>query len=171
MNNEQNDKVKQMFLQARRFKNAGAVLADKWSETDDIDLYVAPFIVNSSFAIELYLKCIYMIENGKEPNRVHKLDLLYKKLSRESKDSIAAIFMLVNERSGSYHALKDKVPGFDWSIEGVLASASQAFVNWRYSFEGNLTSFSSPQSIFIALESCIFMLREDLNNEPQPIVP
>ncbi|OGX78214.1 hypothetical protein A6395_13410 [Exiguobacterium sp. SH31] len=168
MSNTQTDKARQIFLQARRFTNAGGILGDKISETNDLDLYLAPFIVNTSFAIELYLKCIYVIEQDKEPKFIHHLDELYNKLSKESKGYISTVFEMINQTEHSYHALKDKVPDFDWSIEGVLRSSSKAFVNWRYSFQSEVTGFPSSRAVISALEACIFILREDLNDTPQP---
>ncbi|KTR27887.1 hypothetical protein RSA11_04275 [Exiguobacterium indicum] len=163
------DKAKLIFEQARRFRNAGAILGNKLSETSDPGLYMAPFIVNSSFAIELYLKCIYVIETKEEPKYVHKLEQLFDNLSDFSQFITSDIFSRLNEQEGSYHALKDKVPDFDWSLRGVLESASQAFVKWRYSFDGDITSFPSAGAVINALEACIFVLREDLNDIPQEI--
>ena len=58
------DTAKQIFLQAKRFRNAGNLISNALGETNDVDLDIAPFIVNAAFSTELYLKCIYVLEYG-----------------------------------------------------------------------------------------------------------
>lgn len=102
----------------------------------DLQLVVAQ-IVNSSFASELYLKCIILIETGDVP-RGHDLAKLFDKLKRETKDSIeskwnterakrSAAFDEIDRRAGS--------PVTARTLLDALTKEGRAFEIWRYGYE------------------------------------
>lgn len=157
------DKAKDIFLQGYRFRNAGLELGTK--AMTEMNLYGTPFIVNMAFAMELYLKCIYQLENkNKKIPNLHELDKLFNVLSDDTKDFASKVFTVINEDLQTYKDIKDQIPDFEWTLSNVLLEGSRAFIQWRYSYEGGrLPNFLSVKAMVIALESTIFWLREDLS--------
>lgn len=166
------DTAKQIFLQAKRFRNAGNLISNALGETNDVDLHIAPFIVNAAFSTELYLKCIYVLEYGKLPKekKTHKLDDLFRSLSQESKDTISGFFEALNSMDPVHQEMKKHVPDVDESLEGVLKGASNAFRNWRYNYEMKPTSFQSSNSVMTAMEVRIFELKPEWNKAPRNVL-
>lgn len=159
------DLAKDVFIQAYRFRSTARVIGDlvRYGDEKNLDLYSDPFVVNASFSIELYLKCIGIIESGDEKTPyIHELDKLYDALSVEIQNKLSDVFIKENEKLGSYHLVKKNGFDFDWSLRNVLKESSKAFVKWRYSYEGNLPDIISIKAVIFALETIIFELREDL---------
>lgn len=77
---------------------------------------LVPAVVCTAFGIELCLKAIITIENGKATG--HELLKLFIKLSPQSKTALAAAL-----------SLEEK------SLRQKLSSISGAFVEWRYIYE------------------------------------
>lgn len=168
LSNTQVDTAKQIFLQARRFRNAGNLISQALSQTNDVDMHIGPIIVNKAFATELYLKCIYYIEKGRAPKKGgHDLGKLFRQLSNESRDTISGYFEALNSMDPLHLELKKHVPELDESLEKILDAASHAFVSWRYNYEYKPTSFQSSSSVLTAMEICIFQYRPEWNDTPQ----
>ena len=87
-------------------------------ERKNAESYI-PYIVNMSFATELFLKLL-LIENGKTIDEVtkssHKLFDLYNQLTQKQKDKI-------------YNSFKRPMV---YSIQNEFQRANNAFVRWRY---------------------------------------
>ena len=87
-------------------------------ENKNVESYI-PYIVNMSFATELFLKLL-LIENGKTAGEVkklsHHLSDLYEQLTDEQKNAI-------------YKSFKQPMI---YSIPNELKRANDAFVRWRY---------------------------------------
>lgn len=156
------DIAKDIFLQGYRFRSSALVLGKKAME--EANLYGTPFVVNCALAVELYLKCIYKLENkNKQIPNLHELDKLFNVISDDAKDFASKIFSETNENLQSYKDIKDKIPTFEWTLSNVLSEGSKAFIQWRYSYERKqLPNFLSVKAVIVALESTIFALREDL---------
>lgn len=152
--------VKSIFTQANNFLAASNALNEKLSETDDIGTYIGPIITNTAFTIELYIKCIYMIEK-RQPVQGHFLDKLYRKLSKESRDIIEAIYDMLVPQSQTIMMLKQQVPDMKIDLDSVLKEMSGAFVKWRYSYEGNLTGFPASGPVIDALRGRIKILKPE----------
>jgi hypothetical protein len=152
--------AKDIYNSANNFLAAANVLNEKLSETNDIGTYIAPIITNTAFTIELYLKCIYMIEKGR-PTQGHYLDKLYGQLSKESRDMIEAIYDMLVSQSPTVMILKQKVPDMRTDLNSVLKEMSRAFIKWRYSYEGNITGFPASGPIIDALRTRIKMLKPE----------
>ncbi|WP_342577665.1 hypothetical protein [Psychrobacillus sp. FSL K6-2843] len=152
--------AKSIYNTANSFLAASNALNEKLSYTNDIDTYIAPIITNTSFCIELYIKCIYMIEKG-QPIHGHFLDKLYRKLSKESRDIIEALYDMLLQQSPSDIALKQKAPGMKSDIGTVLEDMAGAFIKWRYRHEGGLTGFQASGPIIDALRHRIKMLEPE----------
>lgn len=154
---------KDIYESANNFYLASLAVNEKLSKTDDIQVYIAPITTLTSFSIELYLKCIYMIENNKPAENIHGLDKLFDALGDESKllikffyDNFIQQDLLVNE-------LKKQVPELNTNLEDVLKESSKAFIKWRYSYEKNLCDFPSGTTIINALKARIKTLKPDWN--------
>ena len=87
-------------------------------ERKNVESYI-PYIVNMTFATELFLKLL-LIESGKTIDAVvklgHSLSNLYKELTVEQQEIIYKLFK------------QPKV----YSISNELARADTAFIRWRY---------------------------------------
>lgn len=150
--------AKNIYDSANKFKVASDALSEKLSLTNDVETYIAPFIVNAAFSIELYLKCLYMIENNKPSRYTHNFFDIYKHLSNDSKGFIEAVFNMLLEQDSLFKELQKRIPSTDTEFESILREAGNAFARWRYSYEGKLTSFPSSNSIITALILRIKML-------------
>lgn len=76
-----------------------------------------------AFAIELYLKTIYVLETMKEPVREHKYNDLFNKLSYESQQQIREQFIK--------HYVGDE------SFDDLLNYYSNTFQELRYAYEAH----------------------------------
>lgn len=84
---------------------------------------LCPMIVSYAFAAELYLKALATLGSGRTPIRGHKLQVLYGRLSDTVRASIATAYKARTGRTAI-------------DLNGDLRAFSDAFVDWRYVFEG-----------------------------------
>ncbi|MBU0809520.1 MAG: hypothetical protein KKD30_16625 [Gammaproteobacteria bacterium] len=142
-----------VYYKAEGFHIAAKILFD----SEELKHRGAPFIINATFALELYLKCLLSktIFEGPETheegytsyNRVfsksehtgigHDLSNLYQQLPEEAR---AGIEKANKELSG-----KD-------SLSNFFNKNKAHFVSWRYSFEGNAEPYCA-QDVISALEA------------------
>jgi hypothetical protein len=153
--------AKDIYTTANNFLAASNVISQKLSETNDVGTYIAPFVTVTSFAIELYLKCIYMIETGKPAPNIHDLNQLYRKLGEESKIVIEMVYNMLVQQDPTVNALKEKVPEMKTDLDSVLKEISGAFIKWRYSYEKKLTGFPASGPIINALKGRIKILKPE----------
>jgi hypothetical protein len=97
-----------------------------------------PFIVIIAFCAELYLKCLLMLETG---NYVvgHDLERLYSQVSALRRARIKEFFNEVFIRAAYERILQEKglpIDPLELEIEGALRRLNNAFVEYRYVFEG-----------------------------------
>lgn len=85
---------------------------------------IVPFVVNSAFAIELFLKALH--EKYGSAKRGHKLLVLYDQLPS---DAIARI------RVASAAIAASTSPPVFYDARQVLVSLNSAFEDWRYLYE------------------------------------
>ena len=113
----------QMFRHACAFSECADLALDKFRhDTADIEWYSTPAVVNSAFACEVYLKALlkyYDIPIKKE----HKIKELYEMLPEEARDWIKPTVM---NQCGRWTD--------QWGHE-LLENISNAFIEWRYSYE------------------------------------
>lgn len=166
-----NYQAKGIYDAAHNFLVASNTLNEKLSETNDLSTYLAPYITVSSFSIELFLKCLYALEKGKKAKNIHKLYQLYDALSDDSKIIIKMLYEMYAEKDPSLIVLKSKVPEMKTDLEDILKDMSNAFVNWRYSYEGNLTSFQGSGPIINAIIGRISMLQPDWFEKKEDLLP
>ncbi len=123
--------VKQLSLAQRTFRQAAAfngVAAQIWPQlrTDNPALanVAAPFVVNITFAIELFLKTIAALEERKV--RGHQLDALFRSLPVSVQGTLEHRFPTALRHYGFQE---------EKSLSEALADAGNAFVEWRYTHE------------------------------------
>lgn len=98
---------------------------------------------NQAFALELYFKCLYFIDNG-ALLRGHKLkDELFDNLSLERQQTIENYFNDLKKSDHSFQEAITEQKELDISFNEALTSSSNAFVNLRYVFEIESSKMSS----------------------------
>ena len=105
---------------------------------------VVPFVVNSAFSIELYLKTLHHLRGTSV--RGHSLLAIYDALSDESRDMVVSIA----QRHG---------PGYQVTVasgdtfRGFVAELDTAFVDWRYCYETGQTSRINVQPMILVMKA------------------
>ena len=114
-----------LVYQAKAFYNAFIALEQISDPVDDPMLLLIPRIVNGAFAIEITLKAI-LTEQGINYGREHNIKVLFDLLPQ-------------GIRNDMWSYLASKKPEYTdiQKCEKELVIMSDAFVKWRYCFEGN----------------------------------
>ena len=76
--------------------------------------YPVQFFVNSIFAIELYLKTIYLANNKKYIKDIHNLEELFNIIPQKDRKSLNSL---------------------QSNIKNILEEYSNSYIKWRYSYE------------------------------------
>lgn len=129
-----------VLLSAERVWLGNGVLADKMNH-GDIRL-VEPFVVLGALALELYFKGLHAIEHNGAVTHGHNLHDLFHRLSDESRLKITDEYnrLLPQSQTATELMKRSHRPAADFSIENVLKEDGEAFVRWRYSYEGGKLS-------------------------------
>lgn len=131
-----------MFRQALSFATTSAYLYERdLLKVPRNGLSVAPFVVNSALAIELYLKTLGQLYSVKL--RGHDLLTLFDKLPPEAVDALRANFEKSSRRC-EIRTIAD--------YREALAALRLAFVEWRYVYE-------KERSSTITFEPLIFVMQ------------
>jgi hypothetical protein len=93
----------------------------------------SPSMVLSAFAIELFLKCMLLLE-GKEIDRIHALNVLFRRLSHNQKRRIEEVWErearpkvdMLNRQFGLAHPT---------DLPNALVTCGRAFEHMRYGYE------------------------------------
>jgi len=100
--------------------------------------------IMAALSLELYFKCIYLIENGKEfkvnGNRSHDFKKLFEDLDEKTKDLIVSYYnILISTRDLSdIKAIEKKMVGkhiINTSFHSIIENWSNVFIKFRYSYE------------------------------------
>ena len=93
----------------------------------------SPSMVLSAFAIELFLKCLLLLE-GKELDRTHTLNVLFRKLSHKRKRRIEEVWD--KEARPKVDTLRRKFGlSHPSDLSNALATCGKAFEHMRYGYE------------------------------------
>ncbi|MCL9783631.1 hypothetical protein M9194_19590 [Vibrio sp. S4M6] len=144
----QQSKVQKMLMQARAFNMTCRGLHKSHLDKHPIKPEFAPaFIVNATFACEVYIKRIYELRK-KEYKETHSLSVLYKQLHNKDQYQINKVYKQLRKQNDA-----DKSPE---QIKEAIKTIANAFVDWRYLYEkkGSLGSVNAGTVflIIIALE-------------------
>lgn len=114
----------EMFRHACTFCECADMALNKVQhDTADIGFYTSPIAINSAFACEVFLKAMLKYQESETP-KSHKLRELYNALPDELQERIK------QDVSGGYSDMWRNAWGRDY-----LDEISNAFVEWRYSYE------------------------------------
>lgn len=144
-------------------QKAQAILISEFAanKTSDksIGLQYAKY-VNHSYAVELLLKCIMIIEN-KRFFAGHALLDLYKLLDSDTQIQLFEIYKKCNHirRNMTYFGMFEEV-----TIVMVLEEAKEAFKDFRYLFEGRSTPKYNLDLVVACLEKYIFQIKPELRD-------
>jgi hypothetical protein len=132
------ENVRGMLGTAETFRRAGRILNDNIPK--DLALS-APSIVLAAFALEIYLKAFIALEKGAFPGNTHDLASLFSKLSKESQDGVKRMWAYGDPNLISFRKDIERQMGVSYTFDERLKMSAKAFIGFRYSFEGNNSSF------------------------------
>lgn len=123
--------IESIYNTAQQFENTANYLAQQ------IPLSmpkppVIPFAVNVTFSVEMYLKCLILIETKEPPKKIHELHDLYKSLSNDSQTSIRMEFEKLTQNSPFQNTKGTPFATMKIDIDSVLQRMNRTFVGWRY---------------------------------------
>ncbi|EGQ9189780.1 hypothetical protein V9K20_003564 [Vibrio cholerae] len=129
-----------IYYQAEAFHIAALTLY----QAEAMEYRGAPFIVNASFALELYLKAFDGETVFKESSEYCEFVTQYKQVVSKGNTQGHGLSSLFNRLAQEY---KDKIVSqlvgltFQWTPEMFFEKYNNHFVSWRYGFEGNRSSY------------------------------
>lgn len=119
-------KAEDAFLLACNFRNVARLCAGDYPSKEAVTCkYIVPEIVNLSFSCELFMKSI-LISEKTAYQRDHKLNILFDLLSPPAQEHIIM-------------EIKKKVIFESVSFHEMLERNANAFYEWRYFFELDVT--------------------------------
>ena len=139
-----------LFRHAEAFEHASVRLSPSRDESPEA---LAPYVVNSVFALELYLKCLLVVVKGKYP-QVHSVQALFFDLPEDEIRRVRKLHQRIfrahavgaraglgrgekHRRSGrrGHHEPADLDVQADERFDAILAGAKDAFTVARYRYE------------------------------------
>jgi len=159
-----NDTEKAMLAAARRFDLAAEKMNPAQSGITDL---LIPSWVNAALALEILLKCLHLIDRGKQFGRTHDLSKIFCGLREETRDSLETAFTtLLRDRDMSDVTKIEEHSGISVPLDlpENLRQASSVFVEGRYIYEVGIGpwSFMFYPEIRRVLLDQIVGLRPDL---------
>lgn len=134
-----------LVYQAKSFYNAYIALNQIRTPEDEL-LYLVPEMVNGALSVELTLKAI-LTEQNIPYEHEHNLKILFDKLPLHIQNMI-------------WYYVAQKAPMYSdhTKCENELLLMSEAFVQWRYVFEGNLAAAFEPSFLAVFANAAIFVM-------------
>jgi hypothetical protein len=126
------------------FKNAEAYfkvyrLVSQQQENNHYSLpMIEASLTNHAFACELYLKCIYCIENNESTER-HEPHLVFEKLKLQTQQAIAEIYYKIQE---SPESKSQHIGMANTDLISILTEAKTAYQRFRYAYEARSDAFA-----------------------------
>jgi hypothetical protein len=120
--------------------------------------FLIPAVVCSAFSVELFIKCLVMVEGGKAPQR-HDLKMLFSRLTPDSRAAIAQRFDELIAASPTAQAIKAQFPNVLLALDDVLDTVDRVFEHWRYAYEGQAGSVYGLGELGQAVRERILELR------------
>ncbi len=156
-NAKQKEQFELTLHQANNFANVAAQIFHKHlnKKINEIDpSYLAPFIVNSTFSLELFLKTLHQSHKTKSFNRVsgeHNLKELYfslpGKIQNKLKQSVINCLLAQNK------------PADNIVLDDRVRELANAFVDWRYMHEKDTLKIRAFNDLIIIMgafyNSCV----------------
>jgi HEPN domain-containing protein len=123
------------FMNAERFRISDRHLRSV-GDLQLLNVMGTPAMVMGTFAIELYLKCILLLEKGAASD-THHLQALYRDISEETKAKLVALWKAEVPKQEPFWAEIEKQSGskFSRELNETLKDGSRAFTELRYLHE------------------------------------
>jgi hypothetical protein len=145
-------KVQAMFRQALSFATTAAHLHERdLVKTPRNGLSIAPFVVNSAFAVELYLKTLHELEGTAV--RGHEVLDLYDRLNDATR---AVVVKHALENASGYGVKLTTADQF----RSFVAELNNSFVDWRYCYETGKTGTVTIQPAIVVMKAVHEACRE-----------
>jgi hypothetical protein len=133
----------------------------------DMDM-VNPYVTNAAFSLELYLKVLLYVEQGRWIGG-HQLNGLFAGLTKQSKAAIRTRFNSLIADNPGYAPIRSHIRSettmkkFEWDLDVLLGNSSNAFVDFRYAFDNGVGWFAGFWELKEALISRIVELRPEMD--------
>jgi hypothetical protein len=125
---------KVLFDHASKFLYADEyILRGKHITAQQVELIAQPSMVISAFTIELFLKCILLLEEQEVPD-IHSLSGLFKRISHKRKRRIDELW---ERHARPFLAGFATSQGVPTDLSNALFQCSLAFQRLRYAYETN----------------------------------
>jgi len=140
-------KVKQIinpevFYKAEAFHITAKIIVNN----EKLKFHGAPFIVNSTLAIELYLKS--MLSNKCFGNLKHgKYSLVYSEVKKGH--DLVSLFSKIPDNLKKQLSKRCSETTSKIEILNFLKEYKDHFINWRYSFEGKARYYKPNEILFV----------------------
>lgn len=139
-----------------------------------------PILFNQAFALELYLKCLIFLTNGKKAGKTHELSKLYlllDKIHQEQIDSLfnKQIFIKRIKRSGvklksRWKETKFKgKPSLNYTIEEILTFSNFSIMEHRYPFDYASKRYYGIGYLSNAVLEYIIQLKPEWKSKAEPL--
>jgi hypothetical protein len=125
---------KDVFDQATRFAYADRFLRQSNLDVDKLILMSNPSMVLSSFASELFLKCILHLDGGHAPP-THRLDILFRQLGNRRKRRIQELWAAHFKTNAQLYAPTIQISKMSDNLTNCLKDCGDAFMLLRYAYE------------------------------------
>jgi len=131
------------------------------SSTSDLSLVPTsiPSIINAVFAVELYLKCLLVIDNRPRPQK-HELSMLFDNLLDDRKKSVEELYLETAKKSPGEYSLPPLAHG-DYAIRHWLKDNENVFIEMRYVYELASCRGGNPFAPLNALRGVILRIKPD----------
>jgi hypothetical protein len=130
-----------IFLTADAYFESAKILRRSLSPVDmnNLEDFQYVLVANHSFALELFLKCLLVMDRQKVPHH-HRLDDLFKGLLPSTRDMIRNCYMDILEKDpakAEYARLRGvgEDPEKTFALDNALAASSRAFEYSRYPYD------------------------------------
>ncbi len=133
-----------MFRVAEEFRQAGGLCTTHMSaERFDGERYhfLCPAAVLDVFSLEIYLKCLYVLEKHSEPKPTHDLVKLFRKISKPAQAEIRRRYENASDKEKELREAFFAKIGKSYSFDEILKEDRDAFEVIRYRYEHDKWSF------------------------------
>lgn len=139
-----------------------------------------PILFNQAFALELYLKCLIFLTNGKKAGNTHELKKLYLLLNTEQQQQIESlfnnqIFIKRIKRAGRQLRPRWKETKFkgkrslNYTIEEILTFSNFSVMEHRYPFDYSSKIYYGIGDLTQAVLKYIIQLKPEWKSQTEPL--
>jgi len=119
---------KGVFQTAEVFRASSIILGNQGPN------YMFPMVICAAFSLELYMKCLILIEGG--ASKGHDLKDLFSKTTSASQKKVRESYEPYKAKADAMYAAFKGVPVPKTDFDFVLGASAKAFEHFRYAYEG-----------------------------------